>query len=96
MITVENIRLDKGSNEDSPFYKWDVVSNGKIATFYTDQNGMNIWQEGVEPHKTHIYNATVIDHDTKKYRIDVCASVEDINTQLQGFADSGFFNKYMK
>ncbi len=96
MTTIKNIRLDKGSNDDNPFYKWDVVSNDKSATFYTDQKGENIWQEGVDPSKTHIYNSTVIDPYLKEFCINVDASIEDIKNQLQDFANNGFFDEFLK
>lgn len=95
-VVVKNLRIEKAQNATTLFYKWDVVSEGRTGTFYTDQNGLNIWQEGVAPEKTHIYNASVVDGFNKAYSIDVEASVEDIENQLQRFADSGFFTKFLK
>jgi hypothetical protein len=97
MATVKNIlRLKKTAKGTDPFYQWDVESNGKSGTFYTDPEGQNIWQEGVATENTHIYNATVIGQPQKKYGINVKASVDDIRKQIQGFADSGFFTQYLK
>jgi len=96
MTTIKNIRPDKGSIDDNPFYKWDVVSNDKSGTFYTDRKGENIWQEGVEPNKTQIYNSTVMDPIKKEFCINVYASPGDIKKQLQDFANKGFFDKYLK
>lgn len=93
-VKVKNIRKNKGSNEDEPWYEWDIESNGKLVTFYTDQKGENIWQQGVEFTKNHIYS-TALDH-FKRYRINIDASVEDIEKQLQDFADKSFFDKYLK
>jgi len=93
---VKNLRLEKAENDTEPYYKWNVVSEGKTGTFYTDQNGLNIWQEDVAPEKTHIYNARLIDQFKKTYSINVKDDVENINNQLQGFADSGFFDKYLR
>ena len=96
MVIIKNLRFEKGLNDSNSFYVWDVVSDEKLATFYTDENGQNIWQEGVASNKTHIYNGTVIDQLAKSYCIDVSENIENIKKQLQDFADSGFFNEFLK
>jgi hypothetical protein len=100
MAIVKNITLVNASEAAPPFsfYQWDIVCNDKLGTFYTDQKGENIWQKGkgVEVSKTHIYNSPVLDPLSKKYCINVDASIDDIEKQLQGFANDGYFNKFLR
>jgi len=91
VATVKRVAKTKGSNENDSWYEWDIECNDKLRTFYTDKDGKNIWQQGVDVTETQVDTSS---NHRSLIRIDANTNEEDIKEQVKVLANNGYFDKY--